>query len=108
MPVKGKKGHGGPSPSSEPKKPKTSVRSRQVQQKNAAGSSNKKSKKTKSKPTASKKGHAEGKAKADILGPIAMENAYYTCHNVPDLLLNRGFPWPATAKSKKGKKRRRK
>lgn len=41
----------------------------------------------------------------DIFTEAAMENAYTTCHNVQDLLLRRGFPWPdAQKKKKKGKK----
>lgn len=42
----------------------------------------------------------------DIFNEETMENAYYTCHNIMDVLRCRGFPWPeAQKKKKKGKKR---
>ncbi|XP_030334694.1 small lysine-rich protein 1 [Strigops habroptila] len=41
----------------------------------------------------------------DILGPDAMLNAYYVCHNAAACLELRGFPWPGSPK-KKGKKRK--
>ncbi|CAB0029527.1 unnamed protein product [Trichogramma brassicae] len=38
-------------------------------------------------------------------GKAPMENAYYTCHNIMDVLYCRGFPWPdAQKKKRKGKK----
>lgn len=41
----------------------------------------------------------------DIFTEAAMENAYFTCHNIQDLLKWRGFPWPELQKKKKkGKK----
>ncbi|CAG0916514.1 unnamed protein product [Notodromas monacha] len=54
-----------------------------------------------------KSGGAERRGKLDILSPIAMENAYYTCHNVPMLLQSRDFTWSIAAKGKKGKKKRK-
>ncbi|KAJ8894686.1 hypothetical protein PR048_007351 [Dryococelus australis] len=53
---------------------------------------------------------SEGKCKPrfhiDIFNESAMENAYYTCHNVQDVLQSRGFPWTqALKKKKRGKKR---
>ncbi|XP_014211292.1 small lysine-rich protein 1 [Copidosoma floridanum] len=41
----------------------------------------------------------------DVFSEEAMENAYYTCHNIMDVLYCRGFPWPdAQKKKKKGRK----
>lgn len=39
----------------------------------------------------------------DVFNECAMDNAYHTCHNVPDLLKCRGFPWPQAQKKKKNK-----
>lgn len=49
-----------------------------------------------------------GKARftMDIFNEEVMENAYYTCHNIMDVLKCRGFPWPETQKKKKGKKKK--
>ncbi|XP_013778855.1 small lysine-rich protein 1-like [Limulus polyphemus] len=45
----------------------------------------------------------------DIFSTDAMENAYYTCHNVADFLTIRGFPWAGTRRKGKGKgKKKRK
>ncbi|CAD6994368.1 small lysine-rich protein 1 [Ceratitis capitata] len=41
----------------------------------------------------------------DIFNDVAMENAYYVCHNVQDLLKTRGFAWPDGQKKKKKGKR---
>lgn len=41
----------------------------------------------------------------DIFNEHAMQNAYYTCHNVQDLLKNRGFLWPELIKKKKKNKK---
>ncbi|XP_034250415.1 small lysine-rich protein 1 [Thrips palmi] len=50
-------------------------------------------------------GGSKSRYNMDIFNPIAMENAYYTCHNIQDVLYCRGFPWPdAQKKKKKGKK----
>lgn len=53
-----------------------------------------------------KKGGKGGKSfQGDILSDSAMENAYYICHNLMDVLRVRGFPWPDLGKKKKkGKK----
>lgn len=64
----------------------------------------------KKKATKPKRAGRKGRSKSarctvDIFTEAAMENAYTTCHNVQDLLLRRGFPWPdAQKKKKKGKK----
>ncbi|CAF0792847.1 unnamed protein product [Didymodactylos carnosus] len=42
----------------------------------------------------------------DILSPAAVINAYYTCHNVADCLVIRGFPWEGAKKTKKKKKKK--
>lgn len=66
---------------------------------NNGGKGGKASKKTK---------RSGGKARfaMDIFNEEVMENAYYTCHNIMDVLRCRGFPWPeAQKKKKKGKKR---
>lgn len=49
-----------------------------------------------------------GKARfaMDIFNEEMMENAYYTCHNIMDVLKCRGFPWPDAQKKKKGKKKK--
>lgn len=49
-----------------------------------------------------------GKARftMDIFNEEVMENAYYTCHNIMDVLNCRGFPWPEAQKKKKGKKKK--
>jgi len=41
----------------------------------------------------------------DILNPVAIQNAYYICHNVQDCLFVRGFKWPGDIKGKKGGKK---
>lgn len=66
--------------------------------------------KKKAKKPAAKGGKRSGKSKnrcnVDIFTEAAMDNAYYVCHNVQDLLKIRGFPWPdAQKKKKKGKKK---
>ena len=43
--------------------------------------------------------------KADAYSAVAMENAYYICHNVSDFLQCRGFKWAGAGKKKKGKKK---
>nr|CAD7256728.1 unnamed protein product [Timema shepardi] len=56
----------------------------------------------------SKKSESRSKSRCniDIFNEHAMDNAYYTCHNIQDVLKCRGFPWPeAQKKKKKGKKR---
>ncbi|TMW52265.1 hypothetical protein DOY81_002668 [Sarcophaga bullata] len=47
-------------------------------------------------------GSGEG---CDIFNDAAMENAYYVCHNVQDVLKSRGFAWPDGQKKKKKGKR---
>jgi len=49
-----------------------------------------------------------GKARfaMDIFNEEVMENAYYTCHNIMDVLKCRGFPWPEAQKKKKGKRKK--
>lgn len=42
----------------------------------------------------------------NIFNEEAMENAYYTCHNIMDVLKCRGFPWPEAQKKKKKKGRK--
>lgn len=58
-----------------------------------------------------KKGGGKGKSSkfsGDMLSEAAIENAYYICHNIQDLLKSRGFIWPVLQqKKKKGKGRRR-
>lgn len=63
----------------------------------------KKAKKPAGKPKRS--GKSKNRCNVDIFTEAAMDNAYYVCHNVQDLLKIRGFPWPdAQKKKKKGKK----
>lgn len=46
---------------------------------------------------------SRSKPGGDILNPIAVENAYYICHNVQDCLAVRGFKWQADSKAKKSR-----
>ncbi|CAH0386866.1 unnamed protein product [Bemisia tabaci] len=65
----------------------------------------KKAKKGPAKATRKSEGKSKARCNVDIFNEHAMENAYYTCHNVQDLLKCRGFPWPdLQKKKKKGKK----
>lgn len=66
---------------------------------------NKKPKKPGGKTVQKREGKSRSKNLVDIFNEHAMKNAYYTCHNVPDLLKNRGFPWPELAKKKKKSKK---
>lgn len=52
-----------------------------------------------------KKGKSKGRCNVDMLTDSAMENVYYACHNVQELLASRGFhPPDFNKKKKKGKK----
>ncbi|XP_051166147.1 small lysine-rich protein 1 [Leptopilina boulardi] len=71
--------------------------------KTANGGKNKPSKKT---SRGGKRSGGKARFTMDIFNEEVMENAYYTCHNIMDVLRCRGFPWPdAQKKKKKGKKR---
>ncbi|KAE8747802.1 hypothetical protein FOCC_FOCC005414 [Frankliniella occidentalis] len=73
--------------------------------KNGSGGGNSDKKKKKSGGKRKSGGGSKSRCNIDIFNPIAMENAYYTCHNIQDVLYCRGFPWPdAQKKKKKGKK----
>ncbi|XP_055523522.1 small lysine-rich protein 1 [Wyeomyia smithii] len=51
------------------------------------------------------KGGKSSKFQGDLFSEAAMENAYYVCHNIQDVLKSRGFAWPdGQKKKKKGKK----
>ncbi|XP_030371353.1 small lysine-rich protein 1 [Scaptodrosophila lebanonensis] len=52
-----------------------------------------------------KKGGLGKSIGCDIFNDAAMENAYYVCHNVQDVLKSRGFAWPDGQKKKKKGKR---
>lgn len=53
-----------------------------------------------------KKNGSRTKFKTYVFNEDVIQNAYYTCHNVMDVLYTRGFQWPeAQKKKKKGKKR---
>ncbi|KOC65566.1 hypothetical protein WH47_00536 [Habropoda laboriosa] len=54
----------------------------------------------------SRKSGGRAKFTMDIFNEEVMENAYYTCHNVMDVLKCRGFPWPDAQKKKKRKGRK--
>nr|XP_024218781.1 small lysine-rich protein 1 [Halyomorpha halys] len=64
-----------------------------------------KKKKSKKPGLARKEGKSRSKCQIDVFNEAAMDNAYYTCHNVQDLLKSRGFPWPELQKKKKKKKK---
>ncbi|EZA52307.1 hypothetical protein DMN91_006740 [Ooceraea biroi] len=53
----------------------------------------------------SKKSGGKARFTMDIFNEEVMENAYYTCHNIMDVLKCRGFPWPDAQKKKKGKRK---
>lgn len=54
----------------------------------------------------SRKSGGRAKFSMDIFNEEVMENAYYTCHNIMDVLKCRGFPWPEAQKKKKKKGRK--
>uniref|UniRef100_T1GBN6 Small lysine-rich protein 1 n=1 Tax=Megaselia scalaris TaxID=36166 RepID=T1GBN6_MEGSC len=61
---------------------------------------------TSKKKGGKKKSANKGKSfQCDIFNEAAMDNAYYVCHNVQDVLKSRGFAWPETQKKKKKGKR---
>ncbi|KAF7392528.1 hypothetical protein HZH66_008361 [Vespula vulgaris] len=70
--------------------------------KSGKGNNGKKSKSAKR----TKKSGGRMKFTMDIFNEEAMENAYYTCHNIMDVLKCRGFPWPEAQKKKKKKGRK--
>lgn len=51
----------------------------------------------------SRKSGGRTKFTMDIFNEEVMENAYYTCHNIMDVIKCRGFPWPEAQKKKKKK-----
>ncbi|XP_013099518.1 small lysine-rich protein 1 [Stomoxys calcitrans] len=59
----------------------------------------------KKKEGGKKKGGGGKSLGCDIFNDAAMENAYYVCHNVQDVLKSRGFAWPDGQKKKKKGKR---
>ena len=72
---------------------------------NGSSGAGTKSKGTKKTSRSSRRGGGKARFAMDIFNEEAMENAYYTCHNIMDVLLCRGFPWPdAQKKKRKGKK----
>ncbi|XP_067207491.1 small lysine-rich protein 1 [Linepithema humile] len=78
---------------------KTNGKNNEKSAKGGNGGKNKGSKKSR---------RSGGKARftMDIFNEEVMENAYYTCHNIMDVLKCRGFPWPEAQKKKKGKKKK--
>ncbi|VVC93650.1 unnamed protein product [Leptidea sinapis] len=52
-----------------------------------------------------KKGKSKGRCNVDMLTDAAMDNVYYACHNVQELLQARGFHPPDFNKKKKKGKR---
>jgi hypothetical protein len=53
----------------------------------------------------SKRSGGKARFAMDVFNEEVMENAYYTCHNIMDVLKCRGFPWP-DAQKKKGKRKK--
>ncbi|CAK9812838.1 hypothetical protein ANTPLA_LOCUS7559 [Anthophora plagiata] len=77
--------------------------------KNGKGKNGKNSKSNGGKGKGAKKSRKSGgraKFTMDIFNEEVMENAYYTCHNIMDVLKCRGFPWPEAQKKKKKKGRK--
>ncbi|KAH8243742.1 small lysine-rich protein 1 [Drosophila kikkawai] len=70
-----------------------------------AGSGEGEEKKKKEGGGGKKKGGMGKSIGCDIFNDAAMENAYYVCHNVQDVLKSRGFAWPDGQKKKKKGKR---
>lgn len=61
--------------------------------------------KKKGKKGGSKKGKSKGRCNVDMLTDAAMDNVYYACHNVQELLQARGYyPPDFNKKKKKGKR----
>ncbi|KOB72872.1 Uncharacterized protein OBRU01_11689 [Operophtera brumata] len=55
--------------------------------------------------TGKKKGKGKKAGEVDFLCEAAMDNVYYVCHNVQELLASRGYLPPGyVMKKKKGKK----
>ncbi|CAK9819856.1 Small lysine-rich protein 1 [Anthophora quadrimaculata] len=78
--------------------------------KNGKGKNGKNGKSNGGKSKGAKKSRKSGgraKFTMDIFNEEVMENAYYTCHNIMDVLKCRGFPWPEAQKKKKKKKGRK-
>lgn len=76
-----------------------------TQSQSAAVTEKNKKKKATPKVVQRRDGKSRTKNLVDIFNEHAIINAYYTCHNVQDLLKIRGFPWPElTKKMKKHKK----
>lgn len=67
---------------------------------------NKNKKKSAPKVVQRRDGKSKVKNFVDIFNEHAIINAYYTCHNVQDLLKIRGFPWPELTKKKKKKSKK--
>ncbi|XP_061394413.1 small lysine-rich protein 1 [Musca vetustissima] len=59
----------------------------------------------KKKKEGKKKSSGSKSIGCDIFNDAAMDNAYYVCHNVQDVLKSRGFAWPDGQKKKKKGKR---
>ncbi|CAK9827392.1 hypothetical protein ANTRET_LOCUS5088 [Anthophora retusa] len=77
--------------------------------KNGKGKNGKNGKSNGGKSKGAKKSRKSGgraKFTMDIFNEEVMENAYYTCHNIMDVLKCRGFPWPEAQKKKKKKGRK--
>ncbi|XP_041968585.1 small lysine-rich protein 1 [Aricia agestis] len=61
--------------------------------------------KKKAKKGKAKKGKSKSRCNIDMLTEAAMDNVYYACHNVQELLQARGFHPPDYNKKKKKGKR---
>ncbi|XP_012258120.1 small lysine-rich protein 1 [Athalia rosae] len=71
----------------------------------SGGASGKNGKGPKKSTRSSKKSAGKSRFGMDIFNEEMMDNAYYTCHNIMDVLKYRGFPWPEIQKKKNKKKR---
>ncbi|XP_011292316.1 small lysine-rich protein 1 [Musca domestica] len=70
-----------------------------------AGSGDGESGDKKKKEGGKKKSSSSKSIGCDIFNDAAMDNAYYVCHNVQDVLKSRGFAWSDGQKKKKKGKR---
>lgn len=71
----------------------------------SGGGGGKNGKGQKKSSRSSKKSAGKSRFGMDIFNEEMMDNAYYTCHNIMDVLKYRGFPWPEIQKKKNKKKR---
>uniref|UniRef100_A0A336MQC1 CSON005197 protein n=1 Tax=Culicoides sonorensis TaxID=179676 RepID=A0A336MQC1_CULSO len=92
-----------------PKEKKEKKKKQSVDEGGEEGEEDKSKSSKKKKGGKGKKSGGKGKSSkfsGDMFSEAAIENSYYLCHNIQDVLKSRGFMWPELQKKKKkGKKR---